>query len=510
MDGRHDGTAVASGRPDAAVGSGRPDAAVGSGRPGRAVGRDPVGWLLTGGAAVLCAAVAVLAGLATGQGNPIGVLLPLVVATGLIVAVLALTRFAAYVLLMLAVRSCVDLFKVSGPTAGRADLGPSARALDLSTILAVLFLLAAGLWLAAQLRQRGRLRGSPLGVALLLVGATSLVSAVGAAQPVPSGLEALRIGTVVVMFVVLEQLMPDLPAVRRVLLAAYASLALALGYTVLMSLLGSPPAEVKGDFTRISGPFSQSTTFGRYLMFMVIFGFGIHRYLSRRLRLGLGVLLALSLVFLLLTNTRSAILGAALGLLVVAVLHRSRALLLALCVVAVTATALLPTVTQRFGQLADSTAVGGGPTGNTLAWRVGYWSEIVSLANRNPVTGIGPNMTKFEADEAKKPHNDFLRAYVETGLAGLLAYLAMMALCVHTGLTALRRAPPGTLGRGIAVGFVGCAVAFVAVSAASNVISNVVTLWYYVAFAAAASAIARGVHLGPTPAPPVPAGRIIG
>ncbi|MFJ6194726.1 O-antigen ligase family protein [Micromonospora sp. NPDC092111] len=475
---------------------------------------DAPGRLLTGAAALLCAVVAVGAGLAASGGGRVGMVLPLVVVAGLLVGLLALTRFSAYVMLMLAVRSCVDLFKLSGPTAGRADGAAATRTMDPSTILAVLFLLAAGLWLAAQLRQRGRLRGSPLGVALLLVGATSLVSALGAAQPAPSALEALRIGTVVVMFVVLEQLMPDLPAVRRILLAAYASLVLAIGYTVVLSLFGHPPAEVKGDFTRISGPFSQSTTFGRYLMFMVIFGFGVYRYLDRRFRVGLGALLAASLLFLLLTNTRSAILGAALGLVVVAVLHRSRRMLVALCLVAVAGVALLPSVAQRFGQLADSTAVGGGPTGNTLAWRVGYWSEIVSLANRNPVTGIGPNMTKFEADEAKKPHNDFLRAYVETGLLGLLAYLAMMALCLHTGLTALRRAPPGTLGRGIAVGFLGCAVAFVGVSAASNVISNVVTLWYFAAFAAAASAVARGLPAGPpgapAPAVPAPAGRSIG
>ncbi|MER7166914.1 O-antigen ligase family protein [Micromonospora sp. NPDC000207] len=448
--------------------------------------------LLTGGAALLCAVAAVLSGVAGSEGDRVRMVLPLVLVVGLIVGVLALTRFAAYVMLMLAVRSCVDLFKLSGPTAGRADGGAGGRLSDPSTILAVLFLLAAGLWLAAQLRRHGRLRTSPLGVALLLVGATGLVSAFGAAQPTPSFLEALRIATVVVMFLVLEQLMPDLPAVRRILLAVYASLALAVGYTVVMSLLGSPPAEVKGGFTRISGPFTQSTTFGRYLMFMVIFGFGVHRYLERRWRVPMGVLLTLSLVFLLLTNTRSAILGAGIGLVVVAVLHRSKRMLVALCLAVVVGVTLLPTVADRFGQIGQSTAVGGGPTGNTLAWRVGYWSEIVTLANRNPVTGVGPNMTKFEADEAKKPHNDFLRAYVETGVLGLGAYLAMMLLCLHTGRTALRRAPPGSLPRGIAVGFLGCAVAFVAVSAASNVISNVVTLWYFVAFAAAASAVARG------------------
>jgi O-antigen ligase len=107
-------------------------------------------------------------------------------------------------------------------------------------------------------------------------------------------------------------------------------------------------------------------------------------------------------------------------------------------------------------------------------------------------------MTQFQTDEAKKPHNDFLRAYVETGVVGLLAYLAMVVLLVHAGLRALRRAPPGTLQRGVAAGFFSCAVAFVAVSAVSNVLSNVATLWYLVAFAAVA-----GVPLAARAAEPV-------
>ncbi|MDG4828960.1 O-antigen ligase family protein [Solwaraspora sp. WMMD1047] len=449
------------------------------------------GALLTALAALAAAGVAVLAGLSLAAGDRRGVVLPLAAAAGLAVAALAVTRFAGYVLLILAIRPLVDLVKLSGPTAGRTGVDPAARFTDPSTLLAVLFLLTAGLWLAAQVSRHGRLRGSPLGWAMLLVGATGLISALGADRPTPSLLEALRILTVVVMFVVLEQLLPDRAALRRVLLACYASLALALGYTVLASVAGAVPSEVKGEFVRISGPFTQSTTFGRYLMFMVIFGFGIYRFLGPRWRVALAVLLAGSLGFLLTTNTRSAILGAAIGLVVVALLHRSGRLLAVLLVVAVAGVALLPAVGDRFAQLADSRPVGGGPTGNTLAWRVGYWTEIVGLANRNPVTGIGPNMTQHQTAEAKKPHNDVLRAYVETGVVGLLAYLVMVFLLLHTARLALRRAPPGSLERGIAVGFAGCAVAFVAVSLASNVISNVVTLWYFVAFAAAAGAVAR-------------------
>ena len=453
-----------------------------------AVRRTPV---LTGAAALLTAAAAVWTTLSLLAGHRLAAALPVAAIAGAVVLALALTRFSAYVLLMLAARPMVDLFKLSGPTAGQAGPdgeGGVSRTLDPSTLLAVLFLLAAGLWLAARVRQQGRLRAGPLSLALLLVGATCLISALGADRIGPSMLEALRILTVVVMFVVLEQLMPRDGFGRRVLIASYAALALVLAYTTVLSLLGHPPAEVKGSFTRISGPFAQSTTFGRYLMFLVIFGVAIWRYLTGRVRVVMAVMLGLSFGFLLLTNTRSAILGAAIGLLVVAVLQRSGRMLATMAVIAVAGLVLLPSVGARFAQLGDTREVGGAPTGNTLAWRLGYWGEIITLANRNPVTGIGPNMTQTQTDEAKKPHNDFLRAYVETGVVGLLAYVAMVLILLRTAVSALRRAPPGTLARGVAVGFLGCAVAFVAVSAASNVLSSVATLWYLVAFAAVASA----------------------
>lgn len=446
---------------------------------------------MAGLTALAAAATGAVAGWSLPSAGRTGVLLPLAVAAAAVIGVLALTRFAGYVLLMLAVRSCLDLFRVSGPTAGRG-VDPAERALDASTLLAMLFLLAAGLWLAARFHQGERLRLSPLSWSFLLVAGTAVVSAAGAAAPANSLLEVLRILTVATMLVVLEQLLPDRVTVRRLLLACYLSLTLALGYTLLMSALGAVPAEVKGNFTRVSGPFTQSTTFGRYLMFLVIFGFAVHAYLTRWWRHALGVLLAISLVFLLLTNTRSAILGTALGLLVVALLRRSIRLLAALAVVGVLAVALLPALGERFAQLGASRHVGGGPTGNTLAWRVTYWTEVVTLAKRNPVTGIGPNMTQRQTDEAKKPHNDLLRAYVETGLVGLAAYLLLLVLLLRTGVRALRRAPPGNLERGVAVGFVGCTVSFVAVSLASNVISNVATLWYFVAFAAAAGVTAHG------------------
>jgi O-antigen ligase len=159
---------------------------------------------------------------------------------------------------------------------------------------------------------------------------------------------------------------------------------------------------------------------------------------------------------------------------------------------------LVPQLSSRFTSVADLSSAGGQPTGNSLVWRLNYWTQVLPLANANPLTGIGLDMTQYETDAAKQPHNDFIRAYVEMGLLGLGAYLAMLIALVGLGRRAVRASPPGTLDRGIAVGFLGCAVAFVAVSASANVTSNVASLWYLFAFAAAASAVVRRWQ-APTP-----------
>jgi putative inorganic carbon (HCO3(-)) transporter len=292
---------------------------------------------------------------------------------------------------------------------------------------------------------------------------------------------------------VLEQMMVERAAMRRLLLAAYLSLLLPLGMTAIGFLSGHPRAEAKGDYSRLTGTFSSSNDFGRYLALMIVFGVALHPYVRGRLKLPLRLALLAASGFLLLTYTRTALVGAAIGLVVVGMVQSKR-LLLGLLLAGVCALALVPQLSGRFTSLADnSTATG--PSGNSLAWRLNYWTEVLPLARSNPVTGIGLNMTQYNTSAAKQPHNDFIRAYVETGLIGFGAYLGMLAALVGLGRRSVRAAPPRSLERGVAAGFLGCAVAFVAVSLTANVISNVVNLWYLFTFAAAASAVTRRASL---------------
>lgn len=441
---------------------------------------------------VLVTAGALVSGLSIVGGDKTRAVLPVVAMVAVGLGLLALTRFSAFVLLLLAVRPTLDLLKLSSNSTGTA-VGNTAsqRGLDPSSIVGVLFLLAAVVWLAGRLRSGQLVPGSRLRTAMLAFLAACALSVFGSTQPQASVLEVLRIGTVAMMFIVLEQLITSRAAMIRVLVTCYVAMLVPLAFTLFGILTGSPSSEVRGSFTRLTGPFNQSNTFARYLAFLLVFGVAIYPYVKPRLKLIFVAMLGLGSVFMLLTLTRTAILGSVAGLVVIALVQKRKGLIGGLVAIAVAALIVLPGVAARFGTLDSSSAPPGTPTGNTLVWRLNYWTEVIPLANANPVTGIGLDSTQYQTDAAKQPHNDFIRAYVETGLVGLAFYTCMLVALVGNARRAVQRAPRSTLEGGVAAGALGCAVCFVLDSMAANVMSNVVSLWYLIAFAAAAAYVSR-------------------
>lgn len=446
---------------------------------------------------VVAVAAAAATGMAVGGPSKTAIVLPLAVATGLLLTALAITRFSTYVAMMLVIRASIDLAKLSGKAAGNTATNTAgSRALDPSSLLAVLFLLAAAIWLAAQYRSGRWVPASGVRRALFFFGAAATVSVIGSGNHLSSALEDLRILSVVAMFVVLEQLMGDEATRRRLLAATFVSAVFPLALTAGGFLSGHPRAEAKGSFTRLIGTFNQSNDFGRYLMLIVIMGVALYPYVVVKWRRPVLFLLVGSGACLLLTYTRSAQVGCILGLLIVG-LVQSKRLVAILLIGGACGLLFVPALSSRFSTVTQTQSTTGTNSGNSLIWRVNYWTEVLPLANSSPLTGIGLTQTQYQTDQAKQPHNDFLRAYVETGLIGLIAYLSLVVSLLALGRRAVRRTAPGTFDRGVAAGFLGCAAAFTGVSLVANVISNVVVLWYFFTFAAAASAVSRGAAHSP-------------
>lgn len=400
-------------------------------------------------------------------------LVPVLLSLGVLGAVLAVTRFEAAVLLLLAARSSLDAAKGTG--------GPEP-----TEVVVVGFLLVAVLWLAAQRRSGLRTGPLPLTCAALALLLTGLLSAVVSPSPTTSLLEWSRLSSVLVMFVVLEQLLRRRELWRWALVAVYASSVGPIAVALVQRATGT--AQVIEGLPRVSGTFIHPNSLALYLTFLLVMGLALVTRVRGAAQAALTVFLLAGCGVLVLTYTRGAWIAAAAGALLVAWLLSRR---LALLLVAAGGVLLVsvPSVLNRFADLAEGSRPSGA-TGNSLVWRVQQWQDAMVLADDRPVTGAGLAMVQELSTSGKLPHSDYVRAYVESGTLGLVAYLALLlVLVVVAHLAWVRASDP--LERGIAAGYAGCVLALLLMSLADNLISQSVVLWYLAVFAGLGSAIAH-------------------
>ena len=408
-------------------------------------------------------------------------LILLAAVAGFVLLALAYLRFAAFLLVVLAIRASVDWTKAP------AQIGQPTRSGAMTTALALVFLAAAVLWLLVQLKTGRLVPPSMVSLAWVTFLGIALVSALAADRRFESLSEWGRIATAVAMLLVLHQILGSgLLDVRRLLTACYVSAIVPLGVAGYQAVTGGGSgAEGTG---RVYGTFAHPNAFGFYLVILLVMGVALLPHVSLSVRPLLLAVLWASAFAIVLTFSRGSWFALIIGLFIVGTLQSPRIILLMLGVTAVVALTV-PHITARLVDVQQESNVAG-IEGSSLAWRFGYWGTVIDLANDSPIIGIGPKMTQYVTDSAKVPHNDYLRAYVETGVLGLIAYIAVVAALIHTARHALSWAPPG-LAQGIAVGFAGCVASFLLFSVAENLMSQVVVLWYFVAFAAAAVTVSR-------------------
>jgi O-antigen ligase len=266
-----------------------------------------------------------------------------------------------------------------------------------------------------------------------------------------------------------------------------------------------------GGFERIRGTFTHSNPMAAFLAILVVMAFAVLTSDRDRLRRTLaGVTMAAGLAGLYLTYTRAAWLAAALGFTVIAATLGRRALF-GLVAAAVLVVVLVPGISERFSDLADSETARG-ESGNSLSWRLQYWSSALDLAGESPFTGIGLKQIAAQEEEAKQPHNDFLRSYVELGVAGLASYVYLVWQYVATALRSVRasRTCPRGLDKAVLVGYAGVASGYAVMGLVMNLFTQVVVGMYFYALAGLAVAVLRAReheahHAATHPAPADPA-----
>jgi putative inorganic carbon (hco3(-)) transporter len=414
------------------------------------------------------------AGLGAQRSDRAAFLIPVVAAGGLGLIFLAAYRFEYFVLTILAVRASLDAAKIG------------AGSVDATGAVSVLFIGAAVVWL---LVQRSDADAPPSSTAPLMppliafVAAAALGSLFISHDPLASSIEWVRLGTLVAIVAVLGRILQDERMLKLGILAVLGSAIVPVAVAALQSTHGSGSVNAEG-LDRIRGTFQHSNPFASYLFLMITLAVAIFPHVSRRWKfvlvpyvLGCGGLLVL-------TYTRGAWVAMVVALIVIAIVQDRRiffALLAALIALAI----LVPSISVRLSDLSQQEKVTGAP-GNSLVWRFGYWKQVLALQT-NPLVGIGLKEVELTDPSDVPPHNDLVRVYVETGLAGLAAYVWLAIVLWIESWRTLQRAPTG-LARGLAVASMASLAGVMMLSLVANVITQLVILWYFFAIVALAMA----------------------
>jgi putative inorganic carbon (HCO3(-)) transporter len=261
------------------------------------------------------------------------------------------------------------------------------------------------------------------------------------------------------------------------------------------SLHGSGALTAEG-LDRIRGTFAHSNPFASYLFLMITLAEALFPHVSRRWKIALVPYVLACGGLLVLTYTRGAWVALVVALIVIGVLQ-DRRIFYALIAGVVVLALLVPSIGVRLSDLSQEEKVTGAP-GNSLVWRFGYWKQVLDMQT-NPLVGIGLKEVELTTPSEVPPHNDLVRVYVETGIAGLAAYLWLSVVLVLESWRAWRRAPVG-LARGLSVAALASLAGVMMLSLVANVITQLVILWYFFAIIALAVA-ATSRDRDPAPSP---------
>jgi O-antigen ligase len=442
--------------------------AAGGGRPVDADGSRPERLV----AVPLALAVAVVLG--TAVASTAALTLPVLGLFGLLVAVAAVVLFVRHftgaLLVLFVVRPALDQFKLGADEAAWTDP---------SVLSGLLFLAAAAVWLLLRHRRGQALRLSHSSAAFLALGVACVLSSLTAAVPFASMQASVRVIASAVMFIVLEEVLRDAPGrLPHLLVALFASLAVPAVFAGLQLVGSAPEQPTYGpaiEVGRIQGTFVHPNALATYLVVLIPLALALLPHVGRRARVGLGLCAVTSGVLLLFTYARAAWMAALVGVLIVGWLQDKR-IITGVVVGVLVLVVAVPSVATRLGELGEGRdALTDDP--NSLVWRIEYWGRVLPSMAEGPITGIGLGMVEAEQVEGLPPHNVFVQAAAETGIAGL-ASLALLVGALAADLRRGLRRAAGGLHRGVAVGAVAVAAGFLAQCFSENLLNQPVSHWY--------------------------------
>ena len=331
--------------------------------------------------------------------------------------------------------------------------------------------------------------------------------------PTVEGFEWLRLTFVFVAALVAASEVTSLSRFRMVVGATL----LAAAYPILTGVKQLVGGELvsKGDFSAVRGGFNFPNEFGVYLvLFLLVATVALFELRSRWLKAITAVLAGAALLMLLHSYTRSAWIGFAVALVVLAFVQYRSLIVVAVLVLIVAAVGFpsaVRDVQSRFGDLASQNAAN---SKNSLKWRRGQWSAMEHFGSEKPIFGQGFGSYRRKTVEefglegrtygtvqdteqngtvtrGFTAHNDFVKSWVETGALGVLLWFATLA---GLGIVQIRAMRVREL-KPWATALFGASIAFVIIAFSDNVQAYTVPLLYLFVLTAALAGASKALRI---------------
>jgi O-antigen ligase len=258
-----------------------------------------------------------------------------------------------------------------------------------------------------------------------------------------------------------------------------------------------------GDVNRANGTFLQPDPYGIYLAVVTVAALALvfaARGPWRWLALAVMAMTGMALV---LSYTRTGWVMVVLGALVLGI-ARYRLLLVVVPLAIAIAFVALPGVHSRVQSVNQQQELQYG-TGDSFHTRVELWRQNLPKAQQKPLTGLGLGAIVQESDSSAHVHSDYVRALVETGVFGFLAFVWLLfsaAVGCAVAMRWARRSGSVPLQAAAVAGFA-AAVAYILASGDSNLMTQSSVsgaAWALMGCAHAAGTIGRD-RVAPRPLP---------
>lgn len=405
--------------------------------------------------------------------------------------------FFPVLLVIFAVRASLDHLRSASST---GILSPAA-------VVGGLLLVSSTVWLY-QRRREGRLAPlSPVAKAFLTLAAVCIFGSLTSSTVFNSFNASLRIFSSALVLIVLEQIYRDRPGrIRPLLIAVFLSI-IGPGLVGLGQFLGNKPvAPAYGPplpVGRIEGTFVHPNAFATYLVLILPLAVAMLPHVHRRLhRLALWAVLMAAATLLLFTYARAAWAAAIVAVVIVGVLQDRRIVAAVLTGVAV-GLLTIPSIGARLSDLFKSHPYARTANPNSLSWRFAYWSNVLHLVPRSPVTGVGLDVVQRIEPDGLPPHDVYVQALVESGIVGLAAFVNLVVTAVRSLRGGLQRSYD-PLGRSVLVAALASSVGFLIQTFTENLYTQAVSQWYVLVPLAWAATVRSSDAT--TWAPPAPIG----